>query len=128
MQDECLHIRSSRRHGVYAKFRAGTHEHRDFYLACNNFTVFCLTRFVFLKVFVKLMRRYKYLEKMFLEEMKKVLMFIKGFTESERIKLARMTALWIANNSVQPQVLTVLINVCILVSDMYYFEASGHSN
>lgn len=59
------------------------------------------------------MRRYKYLEKMFLEEMKKVLVFIKGFSETERIKLARMTALWIANNSVQPQVLTVLINVSI---------------
>lgn len=50
---------------------------------------------------------------MFLEEMKKVLVFIKGFSESERIKLARMTALWIANNSVQPQVLTVLINVSV---------------
>lgn len=41
------------------------------------------------------MRRYKYLEKMFEEEMKKVLIFIKGFTPSERTKLARMTALWI---------------------------------
>lgn len=39
------------------------------------------------------MRRFKYLEKMFEEEMKKVLVFIKGFTPSERIKLARMTAL-----------------------------------
>lgn len=66
------------------------------------------------------MRRYKYLEKMFLEEMKKVLIFIKGFSESERIKLARMTALWIANNSVQPQVLTVLINVSIKVYFYFY--------
>lgn len=41
------------------------------------------------------MRRYKYLEKMFEEEMKKVLVFIKGFTPSERTKLARMTALWL---------------------------------
>lgn len=41
------------------------------------------------------MRRYKYLEKMFEEEMKKVLVFIKGFTPIERVKLARMTALWI---------------------------------
>lgn len=48
-----------------------------------------------LQVFVKLMRRYKYLEKMFEEEMKKVLVFIKGFTPSERTKLARMTALWL---------------------------------
>lgn len=60
---------------------------------------------------MKLIRRYKYLEKMFWEEMKKVLIFIKGFNESERTKLARMTALWIANNSVQPQILNVLKNV-----------------
>jgi len=62
------------------------------------------------QVFIKLMRRYKYLEKMFEEEMKKVLVFIKGFTPSERVKLARMTALWIGNNSVPPTVLLVLSN------------------
>lgn len=56
------------------------------------------------------MRRYKYLEKMFEEEMKKVLIFIKGFTPSERLKLARMTGLWIGNGSVPPTVLNVLIN------------------
>lgn len=62
------------------------------------------------QVFIKLMRRYKYLEKMFEDEMKKILIFIKGFTELERIKLARMTALWISNGSVPPTVLLVLIN------------------
>lgn len=62
------------------------------------------------QVFVKLMRRYKYLEKMFEEEMKKVLVFIKGFTSSERTKLARMTALWLVNGSVPPSVLLVLNN------------------
>jgi len=62
------------------------------------------------QVFIKLMRRYKYLEKMFEEEMKKVLIFIKGFTPSERTKLARMTALWIVNGSVPPTVLLSLIN------------------
>lgn len=62
------------------------------------------------QVFIKLMRRYKYLEKMFEEEMKKVLIFIKGFTPSERVKLARMTALWIGNGSVPPSVLLVLNN------------------
>lgn len=42
--------------------------------------------------------------------MKKVLVFIKGFSPKERIKLARMTALWISNSSVPPTVLSVLIN------------------
>lgn len=51
-----------------------------------------------LQVFVKLIRRYKYLEKMFEEEMGKVLLFVKGFTPSERIKLARMTALWLGKH------------------------------
>lgn len=49
-------------------------------------------------MFVKLTRRYKYLEKMFEEEMGKVLLFVKGFTPSERIKLARMTALWLGKH------------------------------
>ncbi|XP_014093783.1 protein krasavietz [Bactrocera oleae] len=62
------------------------------------------------QVFVKLMRRYRFLEKMFEEEMKKVLVFIKGFTPSERTKLARMTALWLVNGSVPPTVLLVLNN------------------
>jgi len=61
-------------------------------------------------VFTKLMRRYKYLEKMLEEEMKKVLMYIKGFSDTERVKLARMTAIWISNNSIPPGVLNSLIN------------------
>jgi hypothetical protein len=47
---------------------------------------------------------------MFEEEMKKVLVFIKGFTPIERVKLARMTALWVANGAVPPTVLAVLNN------------------
>lgn len=35
---------------------------------------------------------------MFEEEMGKVLLFVKGFTPSERIKLARMTALWLGKH------------------------------
>lgn len=42
--------------------------------------------------------------------MKKVLVFIKGFQPQERVKLARMTALWIASGAVPPTVLTVLNN------------------
>ena len=33
------------------------------------------------QVFVKLMRRFKYLEKMLVEEMKKILVYLKGFTD-----------------------------------------------
>ena len=57
---------------------------------------------------------------MFEDEMKKILMFIKGFSELERIKLARMTSLWISNGSVPPTVLLVLINVCISMFAVLY--------
>lgn len=60
------------------------------------------------QVFLKLMRRYKYLEKMFEEEMKKVYTYMKRFTEEERTKLARMTGLWLCNGSLPPSVLTVI--------------------
>lgn len=63
------------------------------------------------QVLVKLMRRYKYLEKMFVDEMNKILVYLKGFTESERTKLARMTGLWLANGSIPPSVLLVMLNV-----------------
>ena len=42
--------------------------------------------------------------------MKKVLVFIRGFQPIERVKLARMTALWVANGAVPPTVLSVLNN------------------
>jgi len=52
---------------------------------------------------------------MFEEEMKKILLFIKGFSDIERIKLARMTTLWIANGSIPPTVLQVLTNVSSII-------------
>jgi len=60
------------------------------------------------QVFFKLTRRYKYLEKMFDEEMRKVYTYMKQFTEEERVKLARMTALWICNGALNPSVLSVI--------------------
>ena len=53
--------------------------------------------------------------------MKKVLVYIKGFSDSERVKLARMTAIWISNNSVNAAVLNSLINVCAV---FFYFGTS----
>ena len=44
-----------------------------------------------LQVFIKLMRRYKYLEKMHEEEMNKILVYLKGFTEEERKRLAQVS-------------------------------------
>jgi len=51
----------------------------------------------FYDVFNKLIRRYKYLEKAFEDDLKKILMFQKGFTAEEREKLATITGIILAN-------------------------------
>ncbi|MCL4138095.1 UNVERIFIED_CONTAM: hypothetical protein GTU68_053237, partial [Idotea baltica] len=61
------------------------------------------------QVFTRLMRRYKYLEKMFFEEMKKVLVYLKGFTEANRIRLARCVAIWTSDSLLDPKVLIHLV-------------------
>ena len=48
------------------------------------------------QVFVKLIRRYKYLERAFEDEIKKVLMYTKGFQPEHRTKLADVTAIFLA--------------------------------
>lgn len=62
------------------------------------------------QVFIKLTRRFKYLEKMHEEEMKKILVYLKGFTGDEKTALARITALWLASGQVPPTILPILIN------------------
>ena len=55
--------------------------------------------------------RYKYLEKMHEEEMTKLLVYLKGFTEDQRTRLAQITALWLASGQIPSTILPVLINV-----------------
>lgn len=59
-------------------------------------------------VFFKLIRRYKYLEKIFDEELKKVIMFLKGFEEAERKKLATVMGISLANGLGNPVCLNAL--------------------
>jgi len=61
-------------------------------------------------VIVKLMRRYKYLEKMLSEEMKKILVYLRGFTEEHRIRLAQITAIWCCSGLIMPNTIVVVIN------------------
>ena len=65
------------------------------------------------QVFIKLVRRFKYLEKMHEEEMNKILVYLKGFTAQERTALAQITALWLASGQIPATVLPVLIHVSI---------------
>ncbi|KAK1335980.1 hypothetical protein QTO34_003780 [Cnephaeus nilssonii] len=64
----------------------------------------------FAQVFNKLIRRYKYLEKGFEDEVKKLLLFLKGFLESERKKLAMLTGVLLANGTLKTSILNSLYN------------------
>lgn len=61
-------------------------------------------------VIIKLMRRYKYLEKMLSEEMKKILVYLRGFTEEHRNRLAQITAVWCCSGLIVPNTVIVVIN------------------
>ncbi|XP_077658017.1 eIF5-mimic protein 2-like isoform X1 [Urocitellus parryii] len=63
----------------------------------------------FAQVFNKLIRRYKYLEKGFEDEVKKLLLFLKDFLESERNKLAMLTGV-LANGTLNAAILNSLYN------------------
>ncbi|XP_028672857.1 eIF5-mimic protein 1 [Erpetoichthys calabaricus] len=62
------------------------------------------------QVFNKLIRRYKYLEKAFEEEIKKLLLFLKAFTEPEQMKLAMLTGILLANGTLPASILTSLFS------------------
>lgn len=62
------------------------------------------------QVFLKLMRRYKYLEVMFFDEIKKILTFLKCFSVENRTKLSIMMYLWLSNNSIPFSALYALSN------------------
>ncbi|KAJ8367665.1 hypothetical protein AAFF_G00313650 [Aldrovandia affinis] len=62
------------------------------------------------QVFNKLIRRYKYLEKAFEDEIKKLLLFLKAFSESERTKLAMLTGILLANGTLPSAILTSLFS------------------
>lgn len=62
------------------------------------------------QVFVKLIRRYKYLEKMLADEMKKILVYLRGFSDDHRTRLAYLTALWVSSGLIPPNTLPVVIN------------------
>merc|ERR1712106_224898 len=62
------------------------------------------------QIFIKLMRRYKYLEKMLSEEMKKILVYLRGFSQEHRTRLAQVTGLWVASGLILPNTLVVIIN------------------
>ena len=62
----------------------------------------------FYDVYYKLLRRYKYLEKSFEESLKKLILFLKGYNESDQRKLAIITGVFLATGFCSAKVLSSL--------------------
>ena len=73
------------------------------------------------QVFMKLMRRYKYLEVMFHDEIKKILTFLKCFSVENRTKLSIMMYFWLSNNSI-PFAAIFALNNPHLIKDYLAFN------
>lgn len=63
-----------------------------------------------IQLFSRLIRQYKYLEKSLDEEMKKVMLFLKGFTDDQRSCLAEAVAVFLNLTMITPSVLGGLIH------------------
>lgn len=68
----------------------------------------------FAQVFIKLVRRYKYLEKTLEEEFKKVIRFLKGFSPEDRTKLAKLVGFLNATGQLNPAVVGSALNDSIV--------------
>lgn len=62
----------------------------------------------YVQVINKVIARYRYLQKAFEEEIQKILLFLKGFTEDQRNKLAIVTGIILANGMAPPTCLNKL--------------------
>ncbi|ELW60760.1 Basic leucine zipper and W2 domain-containing protein 2 [Tupaia chinensis] len=60
------------------------------------------------QVFNKLIRKYKYLEKAFEDEMKKLLLLLTAFSETEQTKLAMLSGILLGNGALPATILTSL--------------------
>lgn len=68
----------------------------------------------YVQVINKIIARYRYLQKAFEDEIKKILLFLKGFTEDQRNKLAIVTGIILANGMAPPTSLTSLLNETLI--------------
>nr|KAF6468986.1 basic leucine zipper and W2 domains 2 [Molossus molossus] len=73
------------------------------------------------QVFNKLIRRYKYLEKAFEDAMKKLLLFLKAFTETEQTKLAMLSGILLGNGTLPATILTSLFTDSLVKEGNYCY-------
>lgn len=63
-----------------------------------------------IQLFSRVIRQYKYLEKSLDEEMRKVMLFLKGFNDDQKTCLAKAIAIFLNTNMITPSVLGGLIH------------------
>ena len=73
-------------------------------------------------VFVRLIRRYKYLEKSLEEDLKKIVVFLRAFTADDRLKLAKLLAYLLASGHISIAPLKKLLEQDLLIKEGYGFE------
>ena len=61
------------------------------------------------QVITKLIRRYKYLEKTLEEDLKKIIVFLKAFTDEERLKLAKFCAILLSGGQINTYILSAAL-------------------
>lgn len=76
----------------------------------------------FTQVFVRLIRRYKYLEKSLEEDLKKIVVFLRAFTSDDRLKLQKLFAYLLASGHISVAPLKTLLEQDLLVKEGLAFE------
>lgn len=76
----------------------------------------------FTQVFVRLIRRYKYLEKSLEEDLKKIVVFLRAFTPDDRLKLAKVFAYLLASGHITVSPLKTLLEQDLLVKEGLAFQ------
>ena len=75
-----------------------------------------------IQVFVRLIRRYKYLEKSLEEDLKKIVVFLRAFTPDDRLKLAKVFAYLLASGHITVSPLKTLLERDELVKEGLAFQ------
>ncbi|KAF7491233.1 Basic leucine zipper and W2 domain-containing protein 1 [Sarcoptes scabiei] len=76
----------------------------------------------FTQVFVRLIRRYKYLEKSLEDDLRKIVVFLRAFTADDRLKLAKLFAYLLASGHITVAPLKTLLEQDLLVKEGLAFE------
>lgn len=76
----------------------------------------------FTQVFIRLIRRYKYLEKSLEEDLNKIVVFLRAFKPEDRLKLAKLYAHLLASGHISVSALKTLLEQDLLVKEGQAFQ------